>query len=145
MKANYGKILLGTLTSLLCAFITLTAHATNYTLTLDTNGSGTVSRDPTNSSYPSGVTVIITATPIAGWYFAGWTGDTNSQVNPLNVVMNSNMTVTGNFLQYPTYTLALVTNGQGGIGLSPGGGSYQSNTLVIATATLAAGWVFTGW
>jgi len=121
------------------------AFATNYTLTLYTNGSGTISKNPTNSSYPSGVTVTITATPNAGWYFANWSGDTNSTVNPLNVTMNSNMVVTGNFVAYPNYSVALTTNGQGGIALSPPGGIYLSNTVVTATATPAAGWVFVAW
>ena len=59
--------------------------------------------------------------------------------------MNSSLVITGNFLPYPTYTLTLATNGQGAIDLNPAGGSYLSNTVVTATATPAAGWVFTAW
>ena len=45
--------------------------------------------------------------------------------------MDTNMNVTGNFVAYPVYTLALATNGQGGIGLSPTGMEFiVSNTLV---------------
>ena len=81
--------------------MTGTAGATNYTLTVSAQGSGTVTRNPTNSTYPSGVTVIVTATPNAGWYFANWSGDANGSVNPLNVVMNTNLVITGNFLAFP--------------------------------------------
>jgi len=132
-------------TLFLCLLTANKAGATNYTLTVVTQGSGTIYRNPTNTVYPSGVTVTINGVANPGWYFANWTGDTNSSLNPLNVVMNSNMVVTGSFLAYPTYTLSLVTNGQGGIALSPSGGSYLSNTVVTATATTAAGWAFAGW
>jgi hypothetical protein len=122
-----------------------TASATSYTLSVTNLGSGTVTKNPTNSSYPAGVTVIVTATPDSGWYFAGWSGDTNGTVNPLNVTVESDLVITGNFLPYPVYTLTLVTNGQGTIALNPAGGSYLSNSLVAVTATPASGWVFAGW
>jgi len=117
----------------------------SYTLTVISQGSGTVTKNPTNSSYPAHVTVIVTATPSTGWYFGNWSGDATGTTNPLNVIMNSNMVITGNFLPYPTYTLTLVTNGQGTIALNPPGGSYLSNSVVTVTATPAAGWVFTSW
>jgi hypothetical protein len=123
-----------------------TAGATSYTLTVSSQGSGTVTKNPTNSLYPAGVTVIVTATPDAGSYFANWSGDATGTNNPLNVTMNSNLVITGNFLPFPTYTLMLTTNGQGTIALNPaGGGSYLSNSVVTATATPSAGWVFTSW
>ncbi|MDR3457600.1 MAG: choice-of-anchor Q domain-containing protein [Verrucomicrobiae bacterium] len=135
----------GWIVAFLGLFTAVNSRATGYTLTVSAQGSGTVLRNPSNSSYPSGVTVAITATPGAGWYFANWSGDTNGSVNPLNVVMNSSLNITGNFLPYPVYNLTLTTNGQGTIALSPAGTSFFSNTLVTATATPAAGWVFTGW
>ena len=132
-------------TLLFFLLMTSTAGATSYTLTVSAQGSGTVTRNPTNSTYPSGVTVTVSATPNAGWYFANWSGDANGSMNPLNVVMNANLVITGNFLAFPTYSLTLATNGQGTIALNPAGGSYLSNTVVTATATPADGWVFTGW
>lgn len=126
------------------AIATGTARA-NYTLTLTAQGSGSIAANPTNASYPSGVTVTVTATPNAGWYFANWSGDASGSANPLNVVMNANLAITGTFLELPVYTLALATNGEGAIALNPAGGSYASNSTVTATATPAAGWVFAGW
>lgn len=134
-----------TLALLIWLLMTSTAGARSYTLTVSAQGSGTVTKDPTNSTYPSGVTVIVTATPNAGWYFASWSGDATGTNNPLNVTMNSNMVITGNFLPFIICTLTLVTNGQGTIALNPAGGSYLSNSVVTATATPAAGWVFTSW
>ncbi len=128
-----------------CLLTTPAAQAVNYTLTVGAQGSGTVTKNPNNATFPSGVTVTAIATPSAGWYFSNWSGDTNGSVNPLNVTMNANLVITGNFLAYPTYALTLTTNGQGTIALSPAGGSYLSNSIVTATATPVAGWVFTGW
>jgi hypothetical protein len=135
-------IRLAFLLSLLLPSVT---RATSYTLTVSSQGSGTVTKNPTNTTYPAGVTVIVTAAPDAGWYFANWSGDASGTVNPLNVTMNSNLVISGNFLPFPVYTLTLVTNGQGTIGLNPAGGSYLSNSVVTATAAPVAGWVFTSW
>jgi hypothetical protein len=104
-----------------------------------------VTPDNTNSLHPAGVVVTVTAAPNPGWYFANWSGNASGNINPLQVTMTQNLVITGNFLAYPTYSLTLATNGQGTIGLNPSGGTYFSNTLVTATATPAAGWVFAGW
>jgi hypothetical protein len=129
----------------LCLLIPGTASATGYTLTVSAQGSGTVTPDNIINPHPPGVIITITAAADTGWYFANWSGDATGTVNPLQVTMNSSLVITGNFLPFPTYTLTLVTNGQGTIGLNPAGGSYLSNTVVTATATPATGWVFTAW
>jgi hypothetical protein len=125
--------------------ITTSVSAAGFTLTVLAQGSGSVSKNPSNATYPSGVVVTLTATPNAGNYFSGWSGDTNGAVNPLNVTMNGNLVITGNFQPFPTYTLLLATNGQGNISLNPATTNYYSNTVVTAQATPAAGWVFAGW
>ncbi len=132
-------------TALLFTLLASTAGATNFTLSVITQGSGTITTNPTFASYPANVTVTLTATPSAGWYFGGWSGVGGGTTNSLNLTMKGDLSVTGKFLAYPVYAFTLTTNGQGSIGLNPAGGSYASNTLVTATATPAAGWVFTGW
>jgi hypothetical protein len=133
------------LTLVLCFFLSHSAAAVNYRLNVSAVGSGSVTKNPTNSTYPSGATVTVTATPSNGWYFSHWSGDTNGSVNPLNVVIKHNLSIDGNFLAYPVYSVTLTTNGQGSVTLNPAGGSYQSNSIVTATATPANAWVFTGW
>jgi hypothetical protein len=133
------------LLAVFCVLLTRPAGATGYTLTLYTNGCGSVAPDNINNPHPAGANITITATASNGWYFANWTGAASGNVNPVMVTMNSDLVVTGNFLPYPVYSVALVTNGQGDIDLNPAGGSYLSNTLVTATATPASGWVFAGW
>ena len=143
-KSAISAIFSALLTACLLLF-SGSVYAVGYTITTGTNGSGTVTRSPNNSLYPASSTVVVTATPATGWYFAGWSGSIGDAINPTNIFVNANFTITGNFLPLPTNTITLVTNGSGTIALSPPGGSYASNTTVTATATPATGWVFTGW
>lgn len=85
-----------------------------YTLTLGTVGSGTVTPVPSQATYDHGTNVQLTATPSAGWNFDFWTGDASGSTNPLNVVMDANKSITGNFGQHfytwiPTGTAAWTT------------------------------------
>jgi hypothetical protein len=140
-KIRFGLLLV----SFLSLLVASPARAVSYTLTVVEQGSGTISTNPTFATYPANVTVGLTATPSAGWYFGGWSGAVTAATNPVNVTMTGDLIVTGLFLAYPSYSLTLTTNGQGGITLNPAGGTYYSNTVVTATATPAAGWVFVDW
>jgi hypothetical protein len=121
------------------------ASAASYTLTTSVNGLGTVSRNPTNSTYPEGVVVTLRATPETGWIFNHWSGDASGTANPLNVTINTNKSITANFQTNPKYSLITQANGRGSVLLDPPGGTYLSNTVVTATASPANGWVFIGW
>lgn len=101
------------------------AGATGYTLTINVMGSGTVKRNPTNTIYPSGATVTLTAIPQdSSWYFSGWSGDVTGTNNPINVLMDTNKVITATFQALAAYDLTLTTNGQGAITLNPSGGVY---------------------
>jgi uncharacterized repeat protein (TIGR02543 family) len=68
-----------------------------YTLTVNTTGSGTVSKNPNQATYASGSTVSLTASPAAGFQFTGWSGAATGTANPLSVSMTSNKTITATF------------------------------------------------
>ncbi|MDR1761554.1 MAG: carbohydrate binding domain-containing protein, partial [Bacteroidales bacterium] len=71
-----------------------------FTLTTNispTNG-GTVTKSPDAASYASGRQVELTAVAATGWEFAGWTGDASGNTTPLSVTMNSDKTVTAQFV-----------------------------------------------
>jgi hypothetical protein len=74
----------------------------SYTLTTSANGSGTVTRSPTGSTFPGGTSVTLTATPAAGNQFAGWTGDASGATNPITIRILGNTSVTGNFVPQGT-------------------------------------------
>ena len=71
-----------------------------YTLSLATVGSGTVTPVPNQPTYDHGTNVQLTATPAGGWNFDFWTGDASGSVNPLNLVMDANKSIAANFGQH---------------------------------------------
>ena len=71
-----------------------------YTLTLLTAGSGSVAAVPNQATYDHGTVVQLTATPSVGWNFDFFSGDLSSIVNPSNITMDANKTVTANFSQH---------------------------------------------
>lgn len=73
----------------------------NLILTTNIVGSGSVTRNPDLSSYVTGQVVTLTAVPGLGWLFSGWSGDTTSSTNPIDVTMSSNKTVTATFTLIP--------------------------------------------
>jgi hypothetical protein len=70
-----------------------------YSLTIVTNGMGSVSLNPPGGSYQSNTVVNVTASAVTGWQFLNWSGDATGNVNPLAVTMNSNKSVTANFVE----------------------------------------------
>jgi immune inhibitor A len=75
----------------------LTADVRTYTLGVTVAGSGSVGRTPNLGAYQHGSTVTLQATPAAGWYFAGWSGDTTGGVNPVTLTMYANKSLTATF------------------------------------------------
>jgi uncharacterized repeat protein (TIGR02543 family) len=130
-------------TALTQAFSVIDQAAGPFTLTVTTSGSGTVTKNPNAASYAGGTSVVLTATPAAGYTFTGWSGDATGSANPLTVVMTANKAITATFT--PTYTLTVTTSGSGTVTKNPNQTSYLSGSIVTLTATPAAGYVFAGW
>jgi hypothetical protein len=70
---------------------------TAYTLTVSTNGQGTVALNPPGGAYLPGTTVQLTAQPAAGWLFDHWEGALSGSTNPATIAMNGDRTVTAVF------------------------------------------------
>ncbi|MFC6223004.1 PQQ-dependent sugar dehydrogenase [Hymenobacter artigasi] len=68
-----------------------------FALTTATVGTGTVTKNPNAATYASGSTVSLTATPGAGFTFAGWSGDASGSTNPLAVTMTADKSITATF------------------------------------------------
>jgi len=115
-----------------------------YGLTLTTNGSGTISANPSSGPYASNAVVMVTASPSANWQFNHWAGDATGSANPIGITMNGPRTVQAVFIQvaYPVVTSTL---GGGSVGADPLQAYYLSNTVVNVTATASNGWMFVGW
>jgi uncharacterized repeat protein (TIGR02543 family) len=67
-------------------------------MTVNVTGSGTVGKSPDLPSYLSGIVVTLTATPTAGYTFAGWSGDLTGATNPEAITMTGNKNVTAAFV-----------------------------------------------
>jgi uncharacterized repeat protein (TIGR02543 family) len=128
-----------------------------FTLTTSVNGSGTVTRNPTGTTYSGGTNVTLTATPVTGFDFTGWTGALSGTTNPATIRISGNTTVAANFVPRGTgnQTLTVTKSGTGTgtitsapAGINCGGtcsASYASATSVTLTAVAAAGSTFGGW
>jgi len=144
----------------------------SYTLSINpTPTNGTVTSSPAgincgsggsacSASFTSGSTVTLTATPDAGYTFAGWTGDCSScSTSTCTINMNANKTCSANFTPSsggsytlsinPTPTNGTVTSSPAGINCGSGGSacsaSFTSGSTVTLTATSDAGYTFAGW
>lgn len=72
-----------------------------FTLTVNLEGSGTVTKSPDQDTYVSGSTMQLTATAAPGYQFTGWRGDITDTTNPLSLTINENTAVTANFTVIP--------------------------------------------
>jgi subtilisin family serine protease len=80
-----------------------------YSLTVNVVGSGTVSKDPNQTTY-SGDVVQLTANPASGWRFSGWGGDLAGSTSPSSVTMNGDKAVIATF-EREICIVAMVTVG----------------------------------
>jgi hypothetical protein len=77
--------------------ITSLAPPEEYTLTVNTVGSGSVNLVPDQASYAYGDTVVVTAIPDSSWYFVEWTEGLTGDANPDTIIVVSDTTITANF------------------------------------------------
>jgi uncharacterized repeat protein (TIGR02543 family) len=126
---------------------TFTQPGQYYTLTVNVVGNGTVTQNPLNTTYLSGSTVALSATPSANWTFQGWSGDVTGVQNPVNITMNGNKTVTATFTQgsLVSYTLTVNVVGNGTVTQNPLNTTYASGAIVTLTAVPNTSWMFVAW
>jgi uncharacterized repeat protein (TIGR02543 family) len=112
-----------------------------YTLTVNTNGQGSVTRSPEQVTYHYGDTVQLTAIPDSGWDFASWSGDLTGSVNPGTVTMNGNRTVTAGFQAHVARPIVdgTPTSGTGAanassLSLTPTVGSGANRLLLVGVS-----------
>ena len=129
-------------------------------------GTGTVTSAPSGincgsvclASFTSGASVTLSASPIGGSTFAGWSGGGCSGTGSCVVTMSAATSVTATFTAAVTnYTLTVAASGSGAVNSTPSGISncsatsgtcsapYASGTQVTLSAAPGNGWSFTGW
>ncbi|MGB9914278.1 MAG: DUF2341 domain-containing protein [Candidatus Bathyarchaeales archaeon] len=118
-----------------------------YTLTISTTGSGSVTRNNTGPYY-YGDAVELTAIPAFGWLFSHWELDLTESQNPATIVINSNKRVKAVFTEVipPTqYQLTISVSGSGVTTPAVGSYMYDEGTVVSATAVPDSAWTFDHW
>ena len=118
-----------------------------YTLTTSANPAegGTVS--PSTQQYDEGKTATITATPAAEYIFQSWSGATGSS-NSTSVVMNSDKSVTANFVK-KKFALTISVEGEGTVTekvIKAGSATdYTIGSVIELTANPSDEWLFVEW
>ena len=144
-------------TSLTCT-ITVDAKSTTtatfltpYKLNLRSTGLGTVTTDPSGTTFLSGTQVTMTATPAAGNSFVGWTDACAGTALTCTVTMTADTAVTANFSGVvappapASYKLVVKLNGNGKVTTNPTGTTFSAGTAVTLTAAPAVGVPWIGW
>ena len=122
--------------------VTATFSQIQVDLTVSIVGNGTVT-PATGTSFSSGDTANLTATPDTGWQFDGWSGDLTSTNATETLLMDADKTVTATFSQIQVdLTVSIVGNGT----VTPASGTtFNSGDTANLAATPDAGWQFDGW
>ena len=133
--------------------IAATFTQNTYTLTVEAVN-GAVTKNPDQPTYIYGEMVELTATPAEGYSFTGWTGDLESEVNPVMITMDGNKTVSVTFELIPptcyALTLSHIGNGSDPVASPTNSegctiGTYLAGASITLSATPDTGWKVSGW
>jgi NOL1/NOP2/fmu family ribosome biogenesis protein len=143
-------------------FVTATFDSTppeSFPIAVATNGEGTVKSTPAGidcgavcaAPFKTGSTVTLTASPAAGWSFAGWGGACQG-TGPCALTIDGPKSVEATF-RPPSFMLTVATAGRGSVSSSPGGiacgstctVSFASGGTVTLSANPDSGATFVAW
>lgn len=94
---------------------------TKYFLDIEIKGTGTVAVNPDQEEYDIGTVVTLTPNPGSNWKFDHWSGDLSGSSNPISITMDSNKSITVNFVKKNT--------GGNNEGSSSNSGSSSSSSI----------------
>ncbi len=79
--------------------------AVHYTLACSSGSGGAITVAPERTSYPNGMSVVLTAVPEAGMKFKSWSGDLTGWANPDSIILNKHRSISATFVDTNfTYT-----------------------------------------
>jgi len=108
-----------------------------YALTVISENGNVV---PSDSTFYERTNVELRATPAENFVFTGWSGDISGTANPISISMDSNITVTANFIQ----GFNLVTHASNGT-VIPSEGTFLDGEEVTLMATPDNDYHFEKW
>ncbi len=115
------------------------------TYSISTNSvNGSVTLSPLGGVYNSGDEVLIMPNKVFAYKFVSWSGDLTGSAVPGKIIMNSNKSLTANYVSIPTYKITSEAKNKI-IELNPPGGVYEEGTVVTMKAKQDFGYKFIGW
>ena len=117
-----------------------------YTLIIEVGTGGGTDPIPGSYDYDPGTQVSITAIPDIGYRFSEWTGDVPSGLendNPITITMDSNKSITANFIHQYTLTISAGTGGT--TNPAPGTYTHDPGAQVSVQAVPNSGYQFSVW
>ena len=119
----------------------------NYEVSVEATEGGSVSY--AGGSIQAGQNITVSATPVEGYQFTGWSGDATGNENPLTLTVYSNTTITANFerIKY-VLNVGVVGSGQVSqtvVSSSKKGEEYNAGTVIRLNANPNSGSLFTSW
>jgi len=117
---------------------------------INPEGSGGVSRLPSQTVYKAGDTVAVTAVALAGYRFIGWSGTVNDTAVTVKIItVDGGFGPTANFIPLSAPAFSLDARAEpaagGAVARNPNWVVYQQGDLVLVKAQPRAGYIFTGW
>jgi hypothetical protein len=116
-----------------------------FTLTVNAVGNGTVSVNPSASSYAPGTVVTLIGVPGAGYNFSTWSDSCAGSGAICTLTMNSNLSATATFVQYSPFIDFSLLGGQATVnqssalplvlGITGGNGDYHCQVDTFANGT----------
>ncbi|MCB9219877.1 MAG: InlB B-repeat-containing protein [Ignavibacteriales bacterium] len=128
--------------------ITIAANfVQTYTLSTTINpiSGGSITGITNGGVYTDGSTATITAVPATGYNFVNWSGASTSTNSTINISMNSDKSVTANFVKTYTLTTSINPASGGSITGITNGGVYVDGSTATITAVPATGYNFVNW
>ncbi|GGG89107.1 hypothetical protein GCM10011416_01900 [Polaribacter pacificus] len=120
--------------------------------TVANNGTVAINPNSTSGIYADGASVVLTATPSAGYEFDGFVIASGSgsfgllsSSNPLTITMDADKTVTAKFKLIRHQLTITAANGTVTTNPNPVNGTYADGASVTLTATPDAGYGFVNW
>jgi uncharacterized repeat protein (TIGR02543 family) len=127
--------------------ITASFNKRKYPLTINIEGEGTVDETvilQKTTNYDHGTTIELTATPTTAWEFVEWQGDLSGNLNPAQIQIDGNRSVTAVF-QEAEYEINIELQGEGSITLNPEKPVYEHGDQVEISVVPADDWNFVYW
>lgn len=79
--------------------VTATFQRKQFTITTETSGSGIITLTPLSEFYEFESSIQLSAEPSEGWAFGSWSGDIESEENPLEFRITKDLNIKANFEQ----------------------------------------------